>query len=275
MIEEILEEFIDNNRDVTFPFHFEDRANIASSFIPFGFSVDGRTFTRDWTLNFTTNTRIVAAFTGVLYVHIETGSGDKYILIKSFAVRSLNRITGLPDWYPIPRYAKYGPFSDTDINDIIRDLFTDDRRRVTFLTGGSREAMDRRGGVAVLSIPEILHSVQPRYDIILHLIFTHIDIVELILENATVENNRASSGAGLYVYKDIHEYYELPRLAGIGTGIMGTLDIHLHVDPVSGVHSNHTDDFTLFRITTNLPTTGHVPLTYTDPTANTIIDVRM
>lgn len=143
-IDEILQEYIDNNRDVTFPIHYEDRANLPSTFVPFGFSADGSIFTREWVFNFATNTRVAAAFTGVLFVHTEAGTGNKYIHIRSFAQRPLNRISGLPPWYPIPQYARYGPFSETDISDIIRDLFTNDNGRITFLTGGTEDTVRQR-----------------------------------------------------------------------------------------------------------------------------------
>ncbi len=119
---ELLTGFIEHRRDVTFPVHVDDSMNVVHEALPYGFNNDGTTFKKEWNITPQSGrqVRLVAAFTGTVSVKHE---GFQYfILIYVFSLRPYSENDDLPDGYPLPKYAKYGPFSLNTAEYIVRNL---------------------------------------------------------------------------------------------------------------------------------------------------------
>ncbi len=122
-LEDLLNGWMSERRDVTFPVHPDDTP---SHFTPFGFDDAGRGFSPNWELQFAVDARLTAAFTGLVFVYHDVSTAEYFIDILIAAAPPIRPIAWFPSWYPMPDYARYGPFNAAQVRDMATNLLTED-----------------------------------------------------------------------------------------------------------------------------------------------------
>jgi hypothetical protein len=224
--DDLLEGWMSERRDVTFPVHPDDAP---SSFRHFGFTDTGGDFSPSWTIRFAADARLQAAFTGVVFAHRDE---DEYFLDLAISAASpIRPLAWFPRWYPMPDYARYGPFTEPEVRSAASGLLVEDEPAITALLGpaGSTdvatrlEANRRRFPVVRNAVEAPIGDVAPD---------TIEELVELFVTEQLPSGIPVAAGEVL-VRRSAGEDFDFTLHPSIAEGLPGAgdLDPQLFMDP--------------------------------------------